>query len=219
MYLLGGSGPSLDHTQIQNSTSAPDLLALNVQDSLRISNSQAGQVEYNHFAPQLPQATRPGFTAQVLIPDNLIGSILGRGGTTLNELQMHSNTRIRISQRGEYVPGTRNRIVTIRGQTAHSVSLAQYLMSQRMVLPPTAGFSAQSSQLASPYVHPSQIQQPQAQRIPIHQPPHITPVDSQGTAPHPQQQGLHEATFLPSDPHPAAAATSSLTLSLNNSSD
>ncbi len=216
MYLLGASGPSqLDHTQIQNSSSAPDLLALQCQDSLRISNSPTGQVDYNHFAPQMPQATRPGFTAQVLIPDNLIGSILGRGGSTLNELQMHSNTRIRISQRGEYVPGTRNRIVTIRGQTEHSVSLAQYLMSQRMVLPPTAGFSGQSSPLAAPYVHPSQIQQPHAQRLPIHQPSHITPVNSQATAP--QQQGLHDATFLPSESHSTAAATSSLTLSLNNS--
>ena len=218
MYLLGASGPSqLDHSQIQNSTSAPDLLALQCQDSLRISNSQTGQVDYNHFAPQLPQATRPGFTAQILIPDNLIGSILGRGGTTLNELQMHSNTRIRISQRGEYVPGTRNRIVTIRGQTAHSVSLAQYLMSQRMVLPPTAGFSGQSSQVASPYVHPSQIQQPHAQRLPIHHPSHITPVNPQAIAGASQQQGLHETTFLPSDSHSTTAATSSLTLSLNNS--
>ncbi len=212
MYLLGAAGPSqLDHSQMQNSSSAPDLLALQVQDSLRISNSPTGQVDYNHFAPQMPQATRPGFTAQVLIPDNLIGSILGRGGSTLNELQMHSNTRIRISQRGEYVPGTRNRIVTIRGQTAHSVSLAQYLMSQRMVLPPTAGFSGQSSQLAAPYVHPSQIQQ----RLPIHQPSHIAPVNSQATAP--QQQGLHDATFLPTESHSATAATSSLTLNLNNS--
>lgn len=147
MYLLGGSAPNqLDHPQIQSSSSAPDLLALQCQDTLRLSTSQAGPVDYNHFAPQLPQPTRPGFTAQVLIPDNLIGSILGRGGSTLNDLQLHSNTRIRISQRGEYVPGTRNRIVTIRGQTAHSVSLAQYLMSQRMVLPPTAGFSGQTAQ-------------------------------------------------------------------------
>ena len=216
MYLLGGSTPGqIDHPPIQSSSSAPDLLALQCQDTLRISTSQAGPVDYNHFAPQLPQPARPGFTAQVLIPDNLIGSILGRGGSTLNELQLHSNTRIRISQRGEYVPGTRNRIVTIRGQTAHSVSLAQYLMSQRMVLPPTAGFSGQTTQLAAQYLHPPQ--QPHTQRLPIHQASNTAPVHSTATSTAPQQQALRETAFLQSDSHPTTTGTSSLTLSLKGS--
>ena len=141
----------LEPPSMTNSSSAPDL-ALQLQESLRLSNtppSAAGPNDFSHFAHQMPQPTPPDFTAQVLVPDTLIGSILGRGGRTLNELQMHSNTRIRISQRGEYMPGTRNRIVTIRGPTAQSVSYAQYLMSQRMVLPPTANFSP---------MHPSQMQ-------------------------------------------------------------
>jgi len=218
MYFLGASAPSqLDHPQMQSSSSAPDLLALQCQDTLRISNSHACPVDYNHFSPQLPQPTQPGFAAQVLIPDNLIGSILGRGGSTLNELQLHSNTRIRISQRGEYVPGTRNRIVTIRGQTANSVSLAQYLMSQRMVLPPTAGFSGQSTQLSASYVHPSQLQQPHAQRLSLHQPSHAAPMNSPATSTSPQQQALHETAFLPSESHSTTTATPSLTLSLNGS--
>lgn len=136
----------MGHVPLSNSVSAPDLLAFHLQDSLRIqANSLPGAVEYAHGTPQIPQPTSQGFTAQVHVPDTLIGSILGRSGRTLNELQMHSNTRIRISQRGEFVPGTRNRIVTIRGPTAHSVSLAQYLMSQRLVLPATATFSHQAS--------------------------------------------------------------------------
>lgn len=215
MYLLGASAQNqLDHPQMQNSSSAPDLLAM---DNLRISNSQSSQVDYNHFAHELPQLTRSGFTAQVLIPDNLIGSILGRGGSTLNELQLHSNTRIRISQRGEYVPGTRNRIVTIRGQTAHSVSLAQYLMSQRMVLPPTAGFSGQSTQIAASYVHPSQIQQSHAQRLPIHPHSHTGPVSSPATAP--QQQAMHEAAFLPSESNPSTTGAPPLSLTLNHGAE
>lgn len=218
MYLLGESVQSqLEHPQMQSSSSAPDLLALQCQETLRISNSQTGQVDYNHFAPQLPQPTRPGFTAQVIIPDNLIGSILGLGGSTLNELQLHSNTRIRISQRGEYVPGTRNRIVTIRGQTAHSVSLAQYLMSQRMVLPPTAGFSGQSTQLAAPYVHPSQVQQSLAQRLPIHQPSHRASGISPATSTASQHQALRETPFLPSESHPTTGGTQSLPLPLHGS--
>ena len=150
LYVIPTPPPTsqMEPPSIPNSASAPDLLAGQLQESLRLTSSSPAVVDYQHFAPQLPQPTPPGFSAQVLVPDTLIGSILGRGGRTLNELQMHSNTRIRISQRGEYVPGTRNRIVTIRGPTAQSVSLAQYLMSQRMVLPPTATYSQQ------PQYHP-----------------------------------------------------------------
>jgi hypothetical protein len=118
------------------SASAPDLLALQFQETLRMSDPhriEPSQPPQMYGGPQ-----QYGFTVQVAIPDSLIGSILGRGGRTLNELQMQSNTRIRISQRGEYVPGTKNRIVMIRGPTAQSVTMAQMLMSQRMVLPPTA---------------------------------------------------------------------------------
>jgi hypothetical protein len=191
MYLVP-SGSQMDQAAMSNSVSAPDLLALQLQDSLRISGSPtSASVDYTHFAPQLPQPTPPGFTAQVLVPDTLIGSILGRGGRTLNELQMHSNTRIRISQRGEYVPGTRNRVVTIRGPTAHSVSLAQYLMSQRMVLPPTATYSPQTS------FHPSQIQQRHVQHP--SQQPH-TPQQRQDVYP-PQYQGPYDVSFQPPDAH------------------
>ncbi len=156
----------LDQGCMPNSISAPDLLALQLQDSLRINTAPSSPgLDYTHFASQMPQPTPPGFTAQVLVPDTMIGSILGRGGRTLNELQMHSNTRIRISQRGEYVPGTRNRIVTIRGPTAHSVSLAQYLMSQRMVLPPTASYSPQVAPFHPPTMQP---QLSSHQRLPLH---------------------------------------------------
>ena len=144
-------------TLVPNSVSAPDLLALQLesmqlqsspppqQSSLLPPQPTQGHQEYPLFpSPQLASpgmaAVLPGFSAQVLVPDNMIGSILGRGGKTLGELQAQSGTRIRISQRGEYLPGTRNRIVSVRGPTAQSVSLAQYLMSQRMILPRTATY-------------------------------------------------------------------------------
>lgn len=197
----------LDQGPISNSFSAPDLVALQQQDTIRINAPpSSGSLEYTHFAPQLPQPTPPGFTAQVLVPDTLIGSILGRGGRTLNELQMHSNTRIRISQRGEYVPGTRNRIVTIRGPTANSVNLAQYLMSQRMVLPPTATYSppqsfhpATVSQQSTPYQrlppHPSQQPQ-QAHRHDFHsQIHHVSSVESSFQGPE-SSHGQHPSAAL-----------------------
>jgi len=160
MYLVPPNQPShLDSNSIPNSLSAPDLIAIQFQEALRLEASPSpGAPEYPHFVPQIPQPTPPGFSAQVQVPDSLLGSILGRGGRTLNELQMHSGTRIRISQRGEFVPGTRNRIVTVRGPTAQSVSLAQYLMNQRIVLPPTSSYTGH------PTFHPSQVLQEQDYR-------------------------------------------------------
>ena len=161
MYLNPHMENPAASTLVPNSVSAPDLLALQLesmqlqssppqQSSLLPPQPAQGHQEYPLFpSPQLSApgmaAALPGFSAQVLVPDNMIGSILGRGGKTLNELQSQSGTRIRISQRGEYLPGTRNRIVSVRGPTAQSVSLAQYLMGQRMVLPRTATYQVPSN--------------------------------------------------------------------------
>jgi RNA-binding protein Nova len=92
-----------------------------------------------------PTFSGPGsFTAQVLVPDRLVGLILGRGGRTLAELQTMTETRIRISQRGEYMPGTKSRVITVRGPTAQSVWQAQALISQRMASPPSVNSSRDS---------------------------------------------------------------------------
>merc|ERR1712232_74167 len=107
---FSASPPPDEQMSVHVSHSAPNLLALQMQSALRLSDVVEGApTTYpgpSSFAHQIPQPTHipPGFAAQITIADNLIGSILGRGGRTLNELQVLSNTRIRISQRGEYVP-------------------------------------------------------------------------------------------------------------------
>jgi hypothetical protein len=148
-----------DGHHVGHSVSAPDLLALQLEQSMHLSSSgpppppqptSPNQDYADAFLPHQPTMIAPGcFNAQVLVPDSMIGSILGRGGSTLTELETLSGTRIRASQRGEFVPGTRSRIVTIRGPTAQSVWQAQFMMSQRMVLPPTAAYSPTHHQAAS----------------------------------------------------------------------
>lgn len=60
-------------------------------------------------------ACQPTTTVTVGVPDNIVGAILGRGGSTINELQSVSGARITVSQRDELMPGTENRILTISG--------------------------------------------------------------------------------------------------------
>ncbi|KAL9184697.1 hypothetical protein ACHAXT_012667 [Thalassiosira profunda] len=80
-------------------------------------------------------------SVQLGVHDTRIGSILGRGGKTLTEIQALSKTKIRISQRGEFIPGTHNRVVTITGNSLQEVEHAQHLVNQRL----TASFSRSGS--------------------------------------------------------------------------
>lgn len=159
---------------LNQSTSSPDLLALQFEQSMQLDSistnlsptapppsqqhiapspppppSQqhlplnfSSMLNNDGFAPQPPAPVGPGcFNAHIMVPDSMIGSILGRGGTTLTELENISGTRIRASQRGDFIPGTRSRLVAIRGPNVQSVWQAQFLISQRIVLPPTAMFA------------------------------------------------------------------------------
>ncbi|XP_077696469.1 RNA-binding protein Nova-2 isoform X2 [Eretmochelys imbricata] len=68
---------------------------------------------------------------EIAVPENLVGAILGKGGKTLVEYQELTGARIQISKKGEFIPGTRNRKVTITGTPA-ATQAAQYLISQRV---------------------------------------------------------------------------------------
>lgn len=94
----------------------------------------------SHSSSQHLAGSQP-VTAQLGVPDARIGSILGRGGKTLTEIQALSHTKIRISQRGEFIPDTQNRVVTITGNTAQDVDHARHLVNQRL----SAGFSRSNS--------------------------------------------------------------------------
>lgn len=55
----------------------------------------------------------------------------GPSGRSLVEIQQHSGANINISKKGEFSPGTRNRIVTITGQP-NAIALAHYLIEQKI---------------------------------------------------------------------------------------
>ncbi|XP_055677084.1 RNA-binding protein Pasilla isoform X7 [Lutzomyia longipalpis] len=67
----------------------------------------------------------------VEIPEVIVGAILGPGGRSLIEIQRASGATIQISKKGMFVPGTRNRIVTITGQP-HAVTFAHFLIEQKI---------------------------------------------------------------------------------------
>ncbi|CAL8367816.1 unnamed protein product [Lota lota] len=79
---------------------------------------------------------------ELLIPNDLIGSIIGRQGTKINEIRQVSGAQIKI---GSQLDGTSDRHVTITG-TPISINLAQYLITSCLE---TAKSTAQAASMAA----------------------------------------------------------------------
>jgi len=99
-----------------------------VHNSLSLHPQQPQHVHHHHIQQppssnsslvalqqQLQHQQFANTTLTLQVPDKLIGSILGKSGATLKKFQSQSGARITISKRGEYAPGTQNRVVAIEG--------------------------------------------------------------------------------------------------------
>lgn len=64
---------------------------------------------------------------EMVIPNGLIGCVIGKGGSKINEIRQLSGATIKISNSEE---GTKNRTVTINGGP-EAINLAQYLITAR----------------------------------------------------------------------------------------
>lgn len=66
------------------------------------------------------------------VPNELIGCIIGKGGTKIAEIRQISGAMIRISNCDDRESGVTDRTITISGNP-DSVALAQYLINMRYV--------------------------------------------------------------------------------------
>ncbi|XP_033965989.1 poly(rC)-binding protein 3-like isoform X3 [Pseudochaenichthys georgianus] len=73
-------------------------------------------------------ANPPASTHELAIPNDLIGCIIGRQGTKINEIRQMSGAQIKIANAME---GSLERQITITGTPAN-ISLAQYLINARL---------------------------------------------------------------------------------------
>ncbi|GAA5898662.1 uncharacterized protein JCM6883_003382 [Sporobolomyces salmoneus] len=82
----------------------------------------------------LGPAVGPGAqTQQIFIPNELVGSIIGKAGAKINEVRQASQCQIKINEPGEAAPGGSplERLVTITGQPA-GIQIAVRLLYQRL---------------------------------------------------------------------------------------
>uniref|UniRef100_A0A8C4SYX7 Poly(rC)-binding protein 3-like n=1 Tax=Erpetoichthys calabaricus TaxID=27687 RepID=A0A8C4SYX7_ERPCA len=80
-----------------------------------------------HFPNTGLDATAPTSSHELTIPNDLIGCIIGRQGSKINEIRQMSGAQIKIANA---IEGSAERQVTITGSPAN-ISLAQYLINAR----------------------------------------------------------------------------------------
>lgn len=83
--------------------------------------------------PNVYPPPRPGpvTTLTVNVPDAFVGAIVGKSGANIMRIQRNSGANVKVSQRGEYAPGTSERVVTISGPVS-AANHAQKLVVQRL---------------------------------------------------------------------------------------
>lgn len=95
-----------------------------------------GSNSYSDIAPLWPSPSHPHanfhrIEITVPIPDDQVGQIIGKEGTTIKQIKNLVNVDIQISKRGDFLPGTNNRACQISG-TPDAVNLAQQVILQRL---------------------------------------------------------------------------------------
>ncbi|CAG2058734.1 unnamed protein product [Timema podura] len=127
----GASNVSGAFVEVEGSPLGTGILAAReVYDPFRRHASPNVPLNNNSFGLGTSKG-EPGEQKEMEIGENIVGAILGPGGRALVEIQQYSGATIQISKKGIYAPGTRNRIVTITGQS-NSIKSAQYLIEQRV---------------------------------------------------------------------------------------
>ncbi|MBN3297315.1 PCBP3 protein, partial [Amia calva] len=102
----------------------PDLTKLH-----QLAMQQTPFTPLGQTTPAFPglDANPPASTHELTIPNDLIGCIIGRQGTKINEIRQMSGAQIKIANAME---GSTERQITITGTPAN-ISLAQYLINAR----------------------------------------------------------------------------------------
>ncbi|KAG6410090.1 hypothetical protein SASPL_128138 [Salvia splendens] len=61
------------------------------------------------------------------------GSVIGKSGSTINDIQSQTGARIKWSRNYEYFPGTFDRVVMVSGRVDDVLKAVNYIMSKLMI--------------------------------------------------------------------------------------
>ncbi|XP_062543561.1 poly(rC)-binding protein 3 isoform X3 [Armigeres subalbatus] len=129
---LGLAGAIPTNTSGLNPTAAVDVKSPNCTALAALAGSQLRTNNNNRSVTQVQSQSH-----EMTVPNDLIGCIIGKGGTKIAEIRQISGAMIRISNCEERDSGNTDRTITITGNP-DSVALAQYLINMRISME-TAG--------------------------------------------------------------------------------
>lgn len=69
---------------------------------------------------------------KILCPSAVAGSIIGRGGSVINQLNQMTGAKIKVSQNGEFFPTTNDRVLAISGSMT-AISAAIHELVTKMI--------------------------------------------------------------------------------------
>ena len=78
----------------------------------------------------VPGATLATF--EIAVPEVMVSAVLGPGAKLISDLIQTTGTRVQLSSKGDYIPGTYNRKLTISGPVL-SVQSAHLMVMQNIV--------------------------------------------------------------------------------------
>ncbi|KAH6760427.1 binding to TOMV RNA 1L [Perilla frutescens var. hirtella] len=94
------------------------------------------EVQQNQSSPRKspppPDSEEKTTYIRFLLSNAEAGSVIGKGGSTINDIQSQSGARIQLSRNYEYFPGTSDRVVMVSGRVDDILKAVDLIMSKLM---------------------------------------------------------------------------------------
>eukprot|EP00270_Netrium_digitus_P004496 TRINITY_DN15630_c0_g2_i2.p1 TRINITY_DN15630_c0_g2~~TRINITY_DN15630_c0_g2_i2.p1 ORF type:complete len:170 (-),score=13.65 TRINITY_DN15630_c0_g2_i2:115-624(-) len=115
MQQVGGEKRSLVEAMV---TDTPESI------SKRSNNNKTIPLDF----PQDPEAVKDVESSlRFLVPNHIAGCIIGKGGSTITEIQQSAGVRMQLSRQNETFPGTGDRVISVSG-TVSAILTALHLI-------------------------------------------------------------------------------------------
>ncbi|KAJ7323465.1 RNA-binding protein Nova-1 [Desmophyllum pertusum] len=107
---------------------------LNTSDSKKRPHDGAGEGRPSYKRSNLGAAKTP--IVKILIPNHAAGSIIGKGGANIAEVQQTTGARIKLSPNNDYYPGTQERVGLIMGEVETINKMLNFVIEKIRQEPP-----------------------------------------------------------------------------------
>lgn len=115
---------------------------------LEVKDDAAAEVEEKEPGPDEGSAGEQKVIAKFLMSNAAAGSIIGKGGANISELQSQSGARLQLSRASEFFPGTQERVMLASGSVNQVLTALHLILTKiqgEQVKPPETTMFLDSS--------------------------------------------------------------------------